>query len=69
MKQREMNFIRSTARGILRAMNALQDDETAALVSALAEMTAPVERLSSEQVGYYAVMYLASHGWEVPENH
>lgn len=50
-------------------MNALQDDETAALVSALAEMTAPVERLSSEQVGYYAVMYLASHGWEVPENH
>lgn len=68
MKQREMNFIRSTARGILRAMDAAKTDESGALVAALAEMTAPAERLTSEQVGYYAVMYLIAHNWEVPEN-
>lgn len=67
MKQREMNFIRSTARGILRAMDALQADEKGALIEALAEMTAPVDRLTSEQVGFYAVMYLAGHNWEIPE--
>lgn len=68
MKQREMNFIRCTARGIVRAMDALQGDKNAAMVAALSEMTAPKERLTSEETGYYAVMYLASHDWEVPEN-
>lgn len=68
MKQREMNFIRSTARGILRAMDTYQAQESEALVAALSEMTGPVDRLTSEQVGYYAVMYLIAHNWEVPEN-
>lgn len=68
MKQREMNFIRSTARGILRAMDTYQAKESDALVEALSEMTGPVDRLTSEQVGYYAVMYLIAHNWEVPEN-
>lgn len=63
-----MNFIRSTARGILRAMDTYQAKESDALVEALSEMTGPVDRLTSEQVGYYAVMYLIAHNWEVPEN-
>lgn len=66
MKQREMNFIRSTARGILQAMDDYKAKEDQALVKALSEMTAPVDRLSSAQVGYYAIMYLIAHDWEIP---
>lgn len=68
MRQREMNFIRSTARGIKRAMAAYTKDETGTVVAALTEMTAPADHLTSEQVGYYALMYLIAHDWEVPEN-
>ena len=68
MKQREMNFIRATARGIVQAMDELRRDEQSALIDALAAMTAPADKLTSAQVGYYATMYLAAHNWEIPEN-
>lgn len=67
MKQREMNFIRSTARGILQAMDEYKAGTDTALVKALSEMTGPAERLTSAQVGYYAVMYLIAHDWEIPD--
>lgn len=67
MKQREMNFIRSTARGILRAMDDFKATEDKAVIQALADMTKPVEHLRSEDVGYYATMYLIAHDWEVPD--
>lgn len=66
MKNREMNFIRSTARGIERATADLAHNEKESILKALADMTAPKEKLTAEECGYYATMYLAAHGWEVP---
>lgn len=66
MKQRELNFIRATARGIARAMDDLKIDERESLINALAAMTAPKDKLTSEETGYFALMYLAAHDWEAP---
>lgn len=68
MKQRELNFIRSTARGIARAMDDLRINERESLIEALTAMTAPKDKLKAEETGYFALMYLAAHDWEVPEN-
>lgn len=65
MNGRQMNFIRATARGILQAMDDLKADERAAMLRALTDMTAPREKLTAQEVAYYAVMYLASHDWEM----
>lgn len=69
MNKREMNFIRSTARGILAAMDDLKAEiPEQAIVAALADMTKTRETpLKSSEVAYYAVMYLAAHDWQIPD--
>ncbi len=67
MDQKTMNFIRATARGAQRAIDELLKDQQAHLVDALTAMTGGQTRpLRAEEVGYYAIMYLAAHGWQVP---
>lgn len=68
LNRRDMNFIRATARGILEAMDAMKENPESAIIAALTEMTTDPERpLRSREVGYYAVMYLAAHDWEIPD--
>lgn len=68
MTRKEMNFIRATARGIRKATLELSADENANLIAALTSMTNKTEHpLTASEVGYFAVMYLAAHDWEVPD--